>query len=232
MENNKPINVDRGRNPSPLYIKIIQGTVLLFLTAGSILAKCYAVPYLIGAWYTLQIFILWIAADFITGVIHWWEDTYGNPEWPIIGKYIVLPNMIHHKNPIKLLEGTYWDRINTSFIGAAIIGGILWFLGLHAWQMIVCLLFCAQGNQIHAMSHRPDHANGKWIAFLRKWGLLQNRKTHRWHHQAPYETNFCIMTEFVNPILNKLSFWNTLEKIILKFFKIDVLRCSDVRDGL
>lgn len=219
-------------NNTPTYIKFVRITVVILLIIGSIMAKFTALPYFIGAWYLLQLLLLWMAADFITGVIHWWEDTYGNPNWPILGKFVVMPNLIHHKNPIKLLEGSYWNRINTSFIAATIIGVILWFLGCHAWQMIVCLIFCAQGNEIHAMSHRPDKRNGKVIGFLQKWGLFQNRKTHRWHHQAPYETNFCIMSEFVNPILNKIDFWVKLEKIILKVFKIEVLRCSDIRNGL
>jgi len=184
------------------------------------------------ALFLLQIFSLWLLADFITGVIHWWEDTYGNPQWPLLGKFVVEPNIVHHTQPTKLLEGTYWDRTNTSYIGAGIIGLVLWCLGVHAWQMIVLLFFCAQGNQIHALSHRSDVANGKFVLFLQKIGIFQSRKTHRWHHKAPYETNFCIMSEFLNPILNKLEFWEELEQFILEVYSINVLRGSAIRHGM
>jgi len=45
-----------------------------------------------------MVYILWVIfaillADLISGIFHWWEDRYGNPNWPIIGKYIVEPNI-------------------------------------------------------------------------------------------------------------------------------------------
>ncbi len=27
----------------------------------------------------------WLAADLATGAVHWWEDRYGDPAWPVIG---------------------------------------------------------------------------------------------------------------------------------------------------
>ena len=205
---------------------------IVFLIACSVISIFTDLPFFRWTWYLLQYFLLWIAADFITGIIHWWEDAYGNPNWKIIGKYIVEPNLIHHKQPNKLLEGSYWNRINTSFFAAAIIGLILCLVGLHSWQVIVCLLFCTQGNEIHAMSHRPDKSTNTLIRFLQKTGLFQSKKMHRWHHKAPYDTNFCIMSDFVNPILNKIKFWTKLEYLILKTLKIDVLRASSIRKGL
>ncbi len=204
--------------------KIALCSILFLLLVGS--------PFFSGCWIALQLFLLWCAADFITGVIHWWEDTYGNPNWKIIGKYVVEPNLVHHKQPHKLLEGSYWNRINTSFYAAAIIGGGLWSVDLLSWRIIALLLFCTQGNQVHAMSHRPDKTTNNFIRFLQKTGLFQSKKMHRWHHKAPYETNFCVMSDFCNPILNKMDFWGKLELLILKVFKIKVLRASSLRGGL
>ena len=221
-----------NRLPKNRTANALRYGVVLLLALCSVISIFTHFPFFTWAWYLFQVLLLWIAADFITGIVHWWEDTYGNPNWPILGKHVVEPNLVHHKQPTKLLEGSYWNRINTSVFAAAIIGLVLWVLGLHSWQMIVCLLFCAQGNEIHAMSHRPDRFNGKIVLFLQKIGIFQSKKMHRWHHKAPYETNFCIMSDFVNPVLNKVGFWRKLEWLILKIFKIDVLRASDVRNGL
>ncbi len=181
---------------------------------------------------TLQIFILWLFADFITGVVHWWQDAYGNPTWPIIGKYVIEPNLIHHQDPRHMLKVSYISRVNTSVITAAILATVFWFVGWHSWQIIVCLIFSSQGNEIHAIGHRSDKENRKFICWLQKIGLLQTRKTHGWHHKAPYDTNFCVMTEFLNPILNKINFWMKLEWCILKIFRIPVLRGSEIRKGI
>lgn len=183
-------------------------------------------------WYGLQIFLLWLFADFLTGTIHWWEDTYGNPSWPILGKSVVLPNLEHHQNPRSLLAGSYWNRINTSLYAAIVVGVLLWLCGWHSWRMIVCLVFASQGNEIHAVAHRTDKENGKFLMFLQKIGIVQKRKTHGWHHQAPYNTNFCVMTEFMNPILNAINFWVKVEWVLLKVFRIKVLRGSEIRKGI
>lgn len=216
--------INKGNMMETSKTKIALYAVLFVLSVGS--------PFFAWCWIPLQVFFLWCAADFITGVIHWWEDTYGNPNWKILGKYVVEPNLVHHKQPHKLLEGSYWNRINTSFYAATIIGGGLWAVDLLSWRIIVCLLFCTQGNEVHAMSHRPDRITNKFIHFLQKIGLFQSKKMHRWHHKAPYETNFCVMTDFCNPILNKINFWGKLEWLILKVFRIEVLRASSLRQGL
>lgn len=212
--------------------KIVLYLLVVLLSACSIVSIFTNLPFFKWIWYLLQFFLLWLAADFITGMVHWWEDTYGNPSWKVIGKYVVEPNLVHHKQPNKLLEGSYWTRINTSFFAAAIIGTVLWLIGLHSWQILVCLLFCVQGNEIHAMSHRPDRGTSPLTRFLQKTGLFQSKKMHRWHHKAPYETNFCIMSDFVNPILNKIGFWRKLESLIWKVFRIHVLRASSIRKGM
>lgn len=188
--------------------------------------------YLAPLLYAVQIFLLWLLADFITGTIHWWEDTYGNPNWPIIGKYVIAPNLEHHGNPRSMLKGSYFSRINTSMFTGAIIVLVLWALGWHSWRMILCILFATQGNEIHAMGHRSDKENGKFVMALQKIGLVQRRRTHGWHHKAPYETNFCVMTEFVNPILNRINFWRKTEWLILTIFRIKVLRGSAIRNGI
>ena len=187
--------------------------------------------FLVFAQYAAQVFLLWLTADFITGAVHWWEDAYGNPTWPILGKYIVQPNLQHHKIPRMLLQGTYWQRINTSLYGVILIALVCYLCGWHSWRMVVCLLMCSQGNEIHAIGHRTDKENGRFVMWLQKIGLLQTRKTHGWHHKAPYDTNFCVMTEYLNPVLNFIHFWQAVEWAIAKC-GIPVLRGSEIRGGI
>ncbi|MBP7831680.1 MAG: hypothetical protein KA028_01535 [Candidatus Pacebacteria bacterium] len=180
----------------------------------------------------LKIFGLWLVADFITGVVHWFQDTYGNPNWPILGKYLVAPNLIHHKTPRHMLQGSYIYRVGSSIVAACIIAPALWLLGWHSWEMVVCLLMASQANEVHAMAHRTKKENGKIVAFLQKLGIFQRRKSHGWHHEAPYDTNFCVMTEFLNPVLNTIRFWYWTEWFLLKLFRIKVLRGAAVRGGI
>ena len=37
--------------------------------------------------------------DFLSGLLHWLEDAYGNEDWPITGRLITRPNILHHYDP-------------------------------------------------------------------------------------------------------------------------------------
>src|SRR5437879_3206842 len=40
-----------------------------------------------------------LVADFVSGLVHWLEDAYGHEDWPIIGRLVTQPNILHHHNP-------------------------------------------------------------------------------------------------------------------------------------
>jgi ubiquitin-conjugating enzyme E2 variant len=98
--------------------------------------------------------------------------------------------------------------------------------------MVLCLVFSTQGNQIHAMAHRTNKENGRLVMFLQKLGIFQGRKMHGWHHRAPYDTNFFILTNYLNPIFNKIKFFERLEWLILKILRIKPLRGAQIRGGV
>jgi len=180
----------------------------------------------------IQILLLILLADFITGHIHWWEDAYGNPNWKFlkVGELIVFPNLEHHKNPRKLVKSTFWGRVKISFfVALAVLILIFLFFGSLNWQTIFCLLYCSLGNELHAITHKTDKENGKLICFIQKTGLIQSRKMHGLHHTSPYNINYCVMTNYLNPILNMVKYFETLE-LIISFLGIKPLRGSDIRN--
>ena len=84
-------------------------------------------------------------------------------------------------------------------------------MGWLNWMVAFCLIYGLMANEIHAISHRTMKENGKFISFLQKLGLLQSRRMHGYHHSAPYDVNYCVLTNYLNPILNKIGFWHFLE---------------------
>ena len=46
---------------------------------------------------------------------------------------------------------------------------------------------------------------------IQKTGLIQSRRMHGYHHSAPFDVNYCVLTNYLNPILNKIRFWQFLE---------------------
>jgi len=179
----------------------------------------------------IEIIIIILLADLFTGMIHWWEDAYGNPNWKVLGKTIVIPNLEHHEFPRKFLADTFWQRTKYSWFAAMVGYGMYYSVtGKISWQLIIFLCYSACANELHAIFHRTDKENGKIICRIQKTGLIQSRKMHGYHHTAPYDCNYCVLTNYLNPVLNYIRFWQALEKII-SFFGIKPIRNSTERRG-
>lgn len=180
----------------------------------------------------LQIFLLILITDLLTGTVHWWEDAYGNPDWKYLGKSIVIPNIEHHKNPRGFLKTSFLSRNGFNI-------SVAFFIGLFAyvfvfkemtWQLIFFLIYGSLANEAHAISHRTKRENGEFITLLQKIGIIQSKKMHATHHTSPYDVNYCVLTDYLNPILNKIGFWQKMENTI-SFFGINPKRGSENRDG-
>lgn len=156
------------------------------------------------------IIVSWISADFLTGLFHWWEDRYSDPNWPIIGKLVAEPNLRHHEDPLHFTKGNYFYRNYTTLIPCLII---FFLIFPNKWCIIP--LMASQANEIHCWSHLKCN----WfIRMLQSTGIIQGPKSHLIHHKSPYEVRFCVMTDWLNPFLDTLQFWRLLEVVAFKFF--------------
>lgn len=155
-------------------------------------------------------------ADLLTGIFHWWEDRYGDPDWFILGDLIVKPNILHHKDPSVFTRGNYWKRNWTTLTPSLLIAIIAFYYQLYFLSLI--FIIASQSNEVHCWEHiKPNKA----VLLFQKYKILQNKKTHALHHKRPYDTNYCVMTMMVNPLLNRINFWYYLERTVYLISGID-----------
>lgn len=165
--------------------------------------------------------------DFLSGALHWIEDTYGKPGilGGILDNSVTLPNIDHHRSPHKITKGTYWETNSVTLLIASVIGFIALLLGFGGWQLLFTVLLGGHINAFHRFSHMPKPP---WIVKqLQKIGILQSLLHHRQHHLRPYDTKYCILSNYLNPILDGIGFWRFLEWII----PLEVCRGSQSREG-
>jgi len=176
----------------------------------------------------MNFFICILIADFISGIGHWLEDTYGNPNIKY-GASIVHANIEHHSTPRSFLGRTYWYRNNSLIIFFTLIPVIAFLIGWGSWELTFTCLLLSQTNEIHAFAHRKKSETPKLILCLQEMGFLQSSRHHAVHHQRPYQYRMCIITNFLNPILDGLKFWHFMELVILKIFNLKPYRGTEVR---
>lgn len=156
------------------------------------------------------------AADFLSGLIHWTFDRYGNAHTPFLGPSFISPFRIHHVDPEDITRhGFIETNGNTSLLAAPLLG-IAVFLPvdtaalvfLHASALVTALLV-VMTNQFHKWAHteRPPLV----VAWLQRAHLILGHAHHQVHHTFPYEKNYCITTGWLNPPLMAIGFWARME---------------------
>ena len=159
-------------------------------------------------------------ADFISGVGHWLEDRYARVGMKLIEDLIVLPNLEHHKTPRSFLERSYWQRNDVLIVVTFGLFLCFWVIGILTITVGMTLVLLSQINEFHAMAHRKKKDNWKIVRMLQRIGLLQSAKHHNFHHAAPFECRYCILTEYLNTLLDEIKFFRILEWFIFQIFRI------------
>lgn len=165
----------------------------------------------------LQFFIVVLLADFVTGLVHWAEDNYCSETTPIIGPLLIRPNELHHRSPRHFVRLSWWQSARVS-IGAALIFLGIWFaIGLSfTWQLWLFVLLTVNANEVHKMAHRSRSENGPLISMLHDLCVLQTPGHHAGHHLGDgFELRYCVLTNLLNPCLDRTGFWTFLENRVL-----------------
>jgi hypothetical protein len=163
-------------------------------------------PGLLSVAYVLS---AWLAADLATGIVHWWEDRYGDPDWPILGRIVVQPNIRHHREPRAFLAGGFWHRNSTTILPTAAVAVAALAAG-HYWLALTAG-FAMFANEIHGWAHQRC---SRPIRGLQLLGVLCSPDGHANHHASPFATDFCVMSDWLNPVLSAVGFWRGLEFVV------------------
>lgn len=164
-------------------------------------------------WQSLLIIML---ADFIAGIVHWFEDAYVRENTPLIGSFIGKANVIHHHLPRYMTRNNWWQSSwdLLSFSTLVVVGA--WWLDLLTWHVWLFAVISTNANQVHKWSHQTRNENGRIITFLQNIGVLQTPHYHAVHHTNPKNVRYCPITNLVNPILDGLRFWDGVEWILAR----------------
>ncbi|GAC1348487.1 MAG: hypothetical protein NVS2B9_19470 [Myxococcales bacterium] len=173
-------------------------------------------------WLVLTAFLLgYVAADLVSGLVHWAADTWGSPEWPVVGKALIRPFREHHVDQKAITRHDFVETNGNNCAISAPVGiaaallpqgpalGANLFIATFTGSLILWVLFT---NQFHKWSHEDRPPRG--VALLQKLNLVLPPAHHAVHHRAPYAKYYCITVGWLNEPLHRLRFFALLERII------------------
>lgn len=157
----------------------------------------------------------WLLADLLSGCFHWWQDRMLDEDTRLgrLGRWLVAISRLHHIKPLAFLVGSFWYRNAPTYVLAAVIGFLLWLLtGPSAW-LLSLTIGIGISTQVHFWAHQPSKAP-TIVHKLWEARVLQSPKDHAYHHRPPHQDHYCVLTDWVNPVLDKLQVWARLERLI------------------
>lgn len=160
----------------------------------------------------------YVAADVVSGVVHWFCDTFFREDTPVIGRAFIHPFREHHADPLAITRHDFFEVNGNNCL--AMLPLLLAVLALGRgepvpapfWQSLVLAFALATfaTNQFHKWAHQPrPSAPVRW---LQRSGLVLSPAHHGRHHRAPYRQAFCITAGWLDPLLDRARVFERIEQ--------------------
>ncbi len=161
----------------------------------------------------VEIVAVVLLADLVSGLVHWWEDSYARVDRGPLRR-LAVDNLRHHLRPREFLAKGYWESSWDLWLLAVAVVAASVALDAFSWHVALFAALSANANQIHKWTHRTRDENGGLIGGLQRLHLLQTPRHHSRHHQGARDSHYCVITNFLNPLLEEVQFWRRLERAI------------------
>ena len=164
----------------------------------------------------VKIVATWLIVDLISGVVHWFEDSYGAaPSIPFIGRRVTTPNLAASLRPRAFVSNSWYasSRVAPCSVCAAALV-VAWLLGRLSPMVVLGAVLGANANQVHKWSHRTPAENGPAVGVAQRLLLIQSPGHHHQHHSGRKISHYCVLTNLLNPVLDGFRVWRGLESVL------------------
>ena len=165
--------------------------------------------------------LAYLAADFLSGFVHFLADNFGSYETPILGPNFIEPFREHHVDPKGIVGNDFVDANGNNSLAALPFMLVVWvFMPINTtyygyvfgiFFIFVCLATFLT-NQFHKWAHMDDPP--AFVGWLQARGVILSQEHHDIHHESPYDTYYCITAGFWNPLLDRIRFYERTERLI------------------
>jgi hypothetical protein len=186
----------------------------------------------IGAISAIALVVLgYLAADFISGFVHFIGDSFGTVDMPVLGSTFILPFRSHHDLPNKIrTHDVVETNGNNCFVALFVLIPTVLFvpvreghaaLGFGLFVLVLTSLVSIT-NQIHKWAHTQKPP--RFVRFLQRSGIILSPRRHGPHHRAPHRQGYCITVGIFNDVLDRIGFFPRVERMIRTALRLERAR--------
>jgi plasmanylethanolamine desaturase len=204
-------------------VGLTRGIEVVSLVAAAALlltniAHAFTAGLLLHWWSPVVVVTAALAADLVSGLVHWTADTWFSETMPVLGRRFLRPFRVHHVNPDDFLRRDFIDcngdvaMLNIPFLIVALMlpeSGAIMSLALMSFSIV-----SLPTNQVHQWAHMPSPP--AVVRWLQRRGVILSIEDHASHHSAPYVANYCIATGWCNRWLTAIDFFPACERLITR----------------
>jgi ubiquitin-conjugating enzyme E2 variant len=163
----------------------------------------------------------YLAADFVSGLVHFLGDTYGDEDVKFFGPSFIKPFRVHHTDPQQICRHDFIELNGNNCLVCIPVGLVAYWLvpseatnaGALGLLLVASLLvWVFMTNQFHKWAHDPEPPRS--VAWLQSLGLVLSPAHHSIHHRAPYDRYYCITVGWLNPLLQRLHFFEAVRRAV------------------
>jgi plasmanylethanolamine desaturase len=183
-------------------------------------AHVFTEGLLLHWWSPLVIIGAALAADLVSGLVHWTADTWFSETMPMLGRGFLRPFRVHHINPADFLNRDIVDcngDVAMLNLPILVIALTLPNTALGGAASVGLLAFAAVSlptNQVHQWAHMPSPP--RMVSWLQRRGVILSSEAHAQHHEEPYVANYCIATGWCNRWLTTIGFFPACERLVTR----------------
>ena len=163
--------------------------------------------------------LAYLAADAVSGLVHWGFDRLVDEDTPYLGPHFVRPFREHHTDPLAITRHDFVELNGNTCIAAAPVlaaTGIAFDPASAGVTEVAAAAFIASlafwtiaTNVFHRWAHEP--APPQLARRLQRWRVVLAPGHHARHHREPFDVCFCITSGWLNPLLDRFGVFGRLE---------------------
>jgi len=202
-----------GEEQRPFWVKAFDvaslGTLTFLLAVAAV--RLLRVVGAGGPWWVLLLVsaAALLAADFLSGLVHWTCDRFFADDTPLIGRMLIHPFREHHRDPLAITRHGFFELCGNNALAVllpllAIVltgppGAALGSIAAHGFVTALALAIAAT-NQFHKWAHAAHRPSV--VRWLQRRRLILSPDAHERHHRGDYSHGYCVTTGWLNPVLD------------------------------